>query len=179
MNEKSTFWKSSVTSGVILGIVLVIYSVLLYILDLNMNKSIGYISNLFIIVGLWWFTKSYRDNNLGGNITYGQALGYAMVIVVVAAIISSIYSYIFIKFIDPSVIDKGMAMAEEEMIKQGMSDDQIEMAQSMSKKIMSPGLMNIMGFIGTVVIGFIIALITSAVVKKEGDPYKTAMKDVE
>ncbi|MDX9696702.1 MAG: DUF4199 domain-containing protein [Bacteroidales bacterium] len=179
MNEKSAFWKSGATSGVILGIVLIIYSVLLYMLDLNMNKSLGYVTYLFLIVGLWWFTKSYRDNTLGGTISYGQALGYAMVIVVVAALISSVYSYVFLKYIDPSMIDKIAAMSEEEMLKQGMSDEQIELAQSMSKKFMSPGLMNIMGFLGTSVFGFLIALVTSAVVKKEGDPYKTAMKDVE
>ncbi len=179
MNENSTFWKSSITNGVILAIVLIIYSVLLYILDLSTNKSLGYITYLFLIVGLWWFTKSYRDNNLGGNISYGQALGYATIIIVVAALISSIYSYVFLKYIDPSLIDKMAALGEEEMLKQGMSDEQIEMTQSMSKKFMKPGLMNIMGFLGTVLIGFIIALITSAIVKKEGDPYKTAMKEVD
>jgi hypothetical protein len=179
MNEKSVFWKSSATSGVILGIVLIIYSVLLYILDLYLNKSLGYVSNLFLIIGLWWFTKSYRDNTLGGTISYGQALGYATVIVIVTALISSIYSYVFLSYIDPSMLDKIAAMSEEEMLKQGMSDEQIEMAQTMGKKFMNPALMNIMAFIGTVIFGFLIALITSAIVKKEGDPYRTAMKDVE
>ena len=179
MNEKSTFWKSSATSGVILGIILIIYSVLLYILELSLNKSMGYGTYLFIIAGLIWFTLSYRNNNLGGSISYGQALGYGTVMIVIAALISSIYNYIFISYIDPSMIDKMIAMGEEELLKQGMSDEQIEMAQSIQKKIMSPGLMNIFGFIGMVIVGFIINLITSAIVKKEGDPYKAAMQEVE
>jgi hypothetical protein len=179
MNEKPTFWKSSLTSGVILGIVLIIYSVILYMLNLNMNKTLGYVNYVFIIGGLIWFTKSYRDNSLNGTMSYGQALGYSTIMVVTAALISSIYSYVLMKYIDPSLIEKIIALGEQEMINQGMSDDQIEMAQSMQKKFMQPGLMNIIGFITFSILSFIVALITSAIVKKEGDPYKSAMQEVE
>jgi len=179
MNEKSTFWKASITNGAILGIALIIFSVLLYILDLTTTKGMNYISYVIIIAGIIWATKTYRDNNLGGTISYGQALGFATMVVVIAALISSIYSYVFMKFIDPSVIDKIIAMGEEEMIKRGMNDEQIEMTQSMQAKFMKPGLMNIIGFFALVLWGFVLALITSIFMKKEGDPYKTAMQEVE
>lgn len=162
-----------------MGVVLIIYSVLLYILDLSMVKGLSYINYVLIIAGLIWFTINYRNTSLGGNISYGQALGYGTIIVVLAALISSIYSYIFMKYIDPSFVEKLIAVGEQEMINQGMSDDQIEMAQSMQKRFMQPGLMNIMGFVWFSILGFIITLITSAIVKKEGDPYKSAMQEVE
>ncbi|HAN18653.1 MAG: hypothetical protein A2X13_13500 [Bacteroidetes bacterium GWC2_33_15] len=177
MNEKSTFWKTSITNGAILGIALIIYSVLLFIFDLSMNKSLGYINYVILLAGLIWFTKSYRDNNMGGIISYGQALGFGTMVVVFAALISGIYGYIFMKFIDPSIIDKIIALGEEEMLKRGMSDEQIEMAQSMQKNFMNPGFINIMGFVVTSIWGFVLALITSAFIKKEGDPFKTAMQE--
>jgi len=179
MNEKSTFWKSALTNGVILGIVLIIYSVILYMFNLSLVKGLNYVNYIFIIAGLIWFTKNYRDNSLGGNISYGHALGYGTIIVILAALISTIYSYVLMKYIDPSLIDKMIAQGEQEMINQGMTDDQIELTQSMSKKFMQPGLMNTMVFVFFSIINFIIALITSAIVKKEGDPYKTAMQEVE
>ena len=66
---------------------------------------------------------------------------------------------------------------KEEMLKRGMSDEQIEMAQSMQKNFMNPGFINIMGFVVTSIWGFVLALITSAFIKKEGDPFKTAMQE--
>jgi len=38
--------------------------------------------------------------------------------------------------------------------------------------------MTIMGFIWTMIFGFIIALITSAIVKKEDDSFKNAMQEI-
>ena len=179
MEKKSSFWKANLTNGLILGLALIIYSVLLYIFDLNLNKYLGYVSYIIIIAGVILGTKSYRDNNLNGFITYGQALGFGTMLVVVAAVLSAIYTYLFVAIIDPDIIDKILAISEEEMLKKGMSDDQVEMAQSFSKKLMSPVVMSITGFIGTSIVGFILSLITSAFLKKEGDPYQEAMQDIE
>ncbi|MBU8891624.1 MAG: DUF4199 domain-containing protein [Bacteroidales bacterium] len=179
MEKKSSFRKAILTNGLMLGLALIIYSVLLYIFDLNLNKSLGYVSYIIILAGLIFWTKSYRDNNMNGFITYGQALGFGTMIVIVAAVLSAIYTYLFVTVIDPDIIDKILAISEEEMLKKGMSDDQVEMAQSFSKKFMSPVVMSISGFIGTSILGFILSLITSAFLKKEGDPYQEAMQDIE
>ena len=42
-----------------------------------------------------------------------------------------------------------------------------------------PDWVNIMGFFGTVIVGVVLSLITSAFLKKEGDPFQTAMQDTE
>ncbi|MCK5029063.1 MAG: DUF4199 domain-containing protein [Bacteroidales bacterium] len=179
MEEKSLFWKNSLKHGLIVGLVIIIYSVLLYVLELNLIQALGYVVYAILIAGFILGTKAFRDTNLNGNISYGKAFGYSIVILLIASIIYSIYSYLLITVIDPDMVDKIIALGEEKMLKQGMTDDQIEMAQSMQKRFMSPVFMGIMSFIGTMFIGTILALITSAVVKKEGDPYQEAMQDIE
>jgi Protein of unknown function (DUF4199) len=179
MEEKSLFWKNSLKHGLIVGLVIIIYSVLLYVFDLNLIQALGYVVYVIFIAGFFLGTKAFRDNNLNGNISYGRAFGYSIVILLIGSIIYSIYSYFLVAVIDPDLIDKMLALGEEKMLQQGMSDDQIEMAQSMQKKFMSPGIMSVIGFFGLMFIGTILALITSAIVKKDGDPYQEAMQDIE
>ena len=45
MEHKSTFWKSAMIYGLYLGIVITLYSVILYVAGQNANKSLGYIIN--------------------------------------------------------------------------------------------------------------------------------------
>lgn len=171
MEEKSTFWKNSLKHGLIVGLVLIIYAVLLYVLDLNLNSALSYVNYVILGAAFILATKAYRDNELNGNISYGKALGYSVVILTISTLISIIYSYLMITVIDPDIVDKMIALGEEKMLERGMSDEQIEMAQEMQSKIMSPGVMMIMGFISMMLIGTILALITSAFVKKEGNPF--------
>ena len=180
MEEKSnSIWKSGLTYGVMLGLILIIYSVLLYVMDQSFNKGLGYVSFGFIAAILFYGTKTYRDNSLNGFISYGQSLGFGMIIILFAGILHSIYFMIHINIIDTEYISKLLAFTEEELLKKSMTDDQIEMTLSMQKKMLKPALMTLFGFLGTAFWGFIIALITSIFVKKQGDPYQEAMQDIE
>lgn len=180
MEEKSnSVWKAGFIYGAILGLILIIYTVLLYVMDQSFNKGLGYVSFLFMAAMIFYGAKSYRDNNLGGFISYGRALGISMIIILVAGIISTIYFLIHASVIDTEYISKLIAASEEELLKKGMSDDQIEMALSMQKKMMKPAIMGIFAFLGTAFWGFIIALLTSIFVKKQGNSYQEAMQDIE
>ena len=68
-------WKSNLTNGLILGLVGVVYSLVMYFLDLSFNKAQGYIFMVVQIVLLYFLLKSYRDNFMHGQITYGRVTG--------------------------------------------------------------------------------------------------------
>ena len=179
MEEKLTS-KSKVilTNGIILGLALVIFSVLLYILDLNLTSYMDWFKYLIIIGVVVYATKTYRDNNLNGIMTYGQALGLGTLILIIGVLMLNIYNYIFMTVIDPDFLSKVLAVVEEKLLEKGMSDDQIEMALSMQRKFATPVITSISDFVGKSILGFIFILITSAFLKKEGDPYQDAMQDI-
>lgn len=179
MEQKSLFWKNSIKHGIIIGLGLIIYSVILYVLELNLNNVLNNLSYLILIAGFYFGTKAYRDKELNGHINYGKAFGYSMIILLIAAIISNVYGYIFMKFIDPDIVEKIKALSEEKMLERGMSDEQVEMSMKMQSKFMSPGIMMIFGFVWYMIFGTILALLTSIFVKKQGDPYQSAMQDIE
>ncbi|MFC2152426.1 DUF4199 domain-containing protein [Bacteroidota bacterium] len=180
MEEKSnSIWKAGLTYGAMLGLIMIIYAVLLYVMDQSFNKGLSYVNYLFFIAIIFYGAKSYRDNSLNGFITYGHALGISMLIVLFAGIINAIYFSIHISVVDTDYISKLMVAAEEELMNRGMTDDQIEMALSMQKKMMKPAIMAALGLLGVGFWGFVISLITSIFIKKQGDPYQEAMQDIE
>jgi len=165
--QKPSLMKSSLYWGVILGIALIIYSMLMWFLDLSLEKWVSWVSYIIMIGGIILGTKNYRDNSLNGSITYGQAVGFGVMMLLFASVVSAIYSYIFLSFIDPEFINKILQMTEDQLIEKGMPDNQIEMAIEMQRKFMKPVIMALMSIPSYTIVGLIISLITSIFLKKK------------
>lgn len=170
MEEKVSPWKSNLTNGLILGMVAVVYSLLMYFLDLSLNKAQGYIFMVVQVALLYFLLKSYRDNYMHGQITYGQAVGAGVIICLIYAVIMAIFTYFLYAFIDTSLITKQLAMAEESMVKRGTPQAAIDAGMAFTAKIMKPGIMAISTIFMLVLWGTIISLIVSIFVKREGNP---------
>jgi hypothetical protein len=179
MEEKSTFWKSAMIYGLYLGIIVTLYSVILYITGQNTNKSLGYISFLLYAVGIVIAQIYYRNNELNGAISYGRAVGFGVAVMLCGGVITALYNIIIFK-IDPGLIEQIKTMTEEQYLKSGMSEDQVEKTMTVASKMMTPGILAISGLISSVFIGTIISLVTSIFVKKQnnGDPFDEAMENV-
>ncbi len=181
MEQKSTFWKSAMTYGLYLGIALILYNVVLYMTGQNLNTSLGLISYAIMAAGVYYSQIHYRNTELSGTITYSQALGFGIVVMLFAGIIQSLYSVILIKYIDPSIMDQIRMMQEEELLKRGMSAEQIEAVGQMMTKMQSPIIIAISGLFSFGLIGLIISLITSIFVKKINytDAFGEAMTEIK
>ena len=78
MEEKSTFWKSAMVYGLYLALALTLFSVITYVAGLILNPKIGYVSIVLVIIGIVIAQINYRNKELNGTITYGQALGFGV-----------------------------------------------------------------------------------------------------
>jgi hypothetical protein len=172
MEEKNSgLLKNAITFGVIIGLVLVVYSVILYIADLTFNKSLGYLQYVFLIIGIFVAVKTYRDKVLGGYISYGKALGFSVLTVVFVGIITISFNYILLRFIDPGLVDKSMAVLQERLENSRfVSGDQIDMMLERSRKNMTALWTLPLGLLFFTFVGFLISLVTSAIVKKDINP---------
>jgi glucan phosphoethanolaminetransferase (alkaline phosphatase superfamily) len=170
MEEKVNVWKTNLTNGLILGLIGVVYSLLMYFLNLSLNRTQGYVFLIIQIFVLYFLLKSYRDNYMHGNITFGQSVGAAVVILLYYAGIMSVYTYILNAFIDTGLAAKQLAMTEDMMVKKGMAQSAIDTTMAMQAKFMKPGIMSVFVFFGSMFWGIIISLIISMFVKKEGNP---------
>ena len=169
--DKTSVMKQAMTFGAIIGLALVVYSVFLYITGLTFNKALGFVQYVVLFTGIYLGTKDFRDKALSGFITYGKALGLGVLISVFVGIITLFFNFIMMRFIDPGLIDKYMAIAEESMennrfISADQLDDAIERSRWLFTSVWSLPI----GLISFSFIGFIISLITSAFVKRDPNP---------
>lgn len=167
--QENTYLKSTMTYGLITGLVLIVYTLLLYSTNnlINQNFFLGIINYLILIGGIVMGTRSYRDQFLEGYISYSKALGYGVVISVFTGIVVGIFTYLLYAVIDPGLMEQSMKIFEEEMLNQGMSADQVETITDMQRKIRSPFMMLISSVLSYALLGLILSLITSAFLKKD------------
>jgi len=168
---KKTF-EPALLYGAITGGAIILHSIILYTLDASFSgysKVMGYLLPAVLLAVVLFL---YRKEYLGGSMTYSQSLGMGTLIMVVAGIISAIYMFIFMKYLDPDFIKLIVQVQEEEMLKRGMDEAAIEQAMEFTSKMRSVGVMTIMSFLSTAFMGFIFSLIISIFLKKEPkDPF--------
>ena len=172
-------WKANLNWGLILGFVLVIYTAILYFADQTFNKGLGSVSYLFMIAGIFFGIKAYRDNFLGGFISYGKAVGAGVIISLYSGILGAIFTILLYTAIDPDLVQKLYSITEQGMLDKGMAEEQIEVAMEVSKKFMSPYFMAVWVIVGSVFVGLIISLIEAIFLKKEGDPVVSEAEKTE
>lgn len=170
MEQNVNVWKANLINGLILGLIGIVYSLVIYFLDLSFNKIQGYVFIFLQIVILYILVKSYRDNFLHGNITYGQAFGAGVIISLYYAILIAIFTYILYSVIDPGLINKQLAFTEEMMLKKGLTQAQVDAGMAVQSKIMKPAIMAPVSIFGSMIWGIIISLIVGIFVRKEGNP---------
>ena len=171
MEQNVNVWKANLTSGLILGLVGIVFTLVVYFMDLSFNKNVGYIFIVLSIFIIYFFVKAYRDNYLHGIMTYGQALGAGIIIYLYYAVIGAIFMYILYKFIDTGLTGKLLAFVEDQMLKSGkVPADAMDTAMAFQKKIMIPEIMAPFSLLANMFYGTVIALIVGIFLRKEGNP---------
>jgi len=170
MEQKVNAWKTNLTNGLILGLVGVVYSLIMYFLNLYLNKTQGYVFIIIQIVLLYFLLKSYRDNFMHGQITYGQSVGAGVIIFLYYAVIAAVFTYILYALIDTGLVSKQLAVMEEAMVKKGTPQAAIDTVMSLQAKIMKPAIVSISSIFLNMIWGTVLSLIISIFIKKEGNP---------
>jgi len=164
MNRTAMKW------GAIMGFASIIVTLVFYFTTGKMDSKNPFqmiLGFAIIIGGLIMCVKEQRDELQNGYISFGRAVGVAMLTVFFSSIISGFFTYVFLKFGATDILQNMVTEIEEKMREQGQSDEQIEMSISMMSKMMQPGIVTIMGVFMSALMSLVPALIIAAVMKKE------------
>ncbi len=115
----------------------------------------------FIVIGI----KKFRDAN-GGYISWGQGVKIGLGISMISAVISVVYTLLFMNVIDPSFQQQAMEFQQQKWLDAGMTEEQIEGATEMANKFQSPGIISAMILGMSAFLGFVISAIVAAIMKK-------------
>lgn len=165
MEQKITTTSIALKYGVITAVAAIVYSAILLVTSLNTNQALGYLGFVILIAGMVLAMRDFRTSN-AGYMSYGQGLGIGTMVSGIVGLLSSAFSVLYMKFIDPNVMQQAVDTARENLEKQGLDDSQIEAGMEMSQKFMTPGMMFMMGTLSYIIIGFIISLIVAAIMRR-------------
>ena len=168
MEQKpASLMKSTLTSGIYIGVVLILVSVIFYVAGLMFETWAQYVSWPILIAGAVYAQLSYRKS-LGGEMTYGQALGAGVLALVFASVLSAIYTILLYTVIDPGLTEQTRIVMEQRMVEQGrMPAEQIDQAVDMMMKLQKPPILAGMAILMGAFTGLIISLITSIFTQKK------------
>lgn len=169
MEKQKSAFMPSLLPGIYLGFALIVYSLLMYLLDVDRESYITYISYIILAAGLYWSVVSFRDKNMDGYIEYGKAFSAGFYTGLFASILAGIFLYIYVQYIDLGLIDEILVEAEENMLAQNpdMSNEQLDQALSLTETFTSPVMMGVMGFIMNLFVSTIFSLIIAIFAKRE------------
>lgn len=186
--------KVTMTYGIYLAAISIVLSLIIWATSLIEHMGlfgsafIGVFQLVMLAFLLVYFTKRYRDTMFDGKITFGQAFSFGVLLVVFSSVISSLYSYILNKYIDPDYMHRVMTMIQDKtyqmLANSGLSQDEIDkrMIKFEQKGIPTPIETLVSSLKSGLIGGAIMSLISSAIVKKNvksEDAFEEAMEEVK
>ena len=152
--------------GIIGGLISIAYFLILTTAGIDMSEGIGRWAGMIITVVIVFLAhKNFKDNG-DGFMSYGQGIGIGFWIGLVSAAISSIFTYIYAKFIDESFIAGIREKAITDMEAKGQSQEQIDAAMKFVDMFTSAEAILFFGLFFGVLITIVVALVISIFTQK-------------
>ena len=150
-------------------------ALMLWVLGVNEQRSVipSILNNVVIIAFLVYSIIQYRDNLNNGFISYSESLKLGTSIAFFSSVIMAVYTFIFINYLNPDMLVSILEQTEQAILQSNpeISDDELDLALSMTSKLTQPHWLMIMGVLSGTFLGFFFSAIISFFVKST-DPEK-------
>jgi len=166
--------------GLITGMVYVIFSLISNMLGIQQGGGgaasigLGFLVNTLLMVATFFTiflgVKESRETDLNGYMTMGQGFMAGFKIALIAAVIASIFTLVYMKFIDPDFVDKAMTAAEEQFDEMNVPEEQREMSRKITGWTRNPFILSALMIVYVIFWGVIKALVAGAILKKDPPP---------
>lgn len=166
-NQNNSVTKEAMNFGLYMGLALVLNSVVFYVTGKPFSTISAYISYALIIGCLSWALWSFREYLGEQGLTYGRALGFGTLLSLFASLIVAFYTFVLYKIVDPGLIDKLLIFIEENLIKSGSPENQVETVINLYKKVLSPLTFSLGQVLNITFLGFILSLIIAIFFRRE------------
>jgi hypothetical protein len=154
----------AISCALVLGAILVIKFLLSVVTENGFIAFIVIFLTVLVPYLVYVFQKKYRDAELGGTISYSNALSYGIFLYFAAAVVLVIVQYIYYQYINPNFLSESFRLSIEQLQLLGMPASFIDEAIKIG--VPSPAASAFQSIVLHALWGLLIALVTSAFVKK-------------
>ena len=154
----------AISSALVLGVVLVIKFLLSVV---SQNAFFSFIVIFLMVLApylVYIFQKKYRDGELGGIISYSNALTYGIMLYFFATVILGVVSFIYYQYINPDFLSTMFYLSIEQFRMLNTPSHIMDMMTKIG--VPSPSLAAFGDVIGHSVWGVLISFVSSGFVKK-------------
>ena len=153
--------------GLLVTLIGIVLSLIFFFTGNEMSQWAQWLTYLVLFTGIVLAAKDYRDNLNGGNLTVGKTIALGTLIAFIAGLLGVVYFFFYTNVLNPDFMEQVLLQTEQQMIDQGLDDDQIEQAMAMTKKFTNPMMMSIFTVVFYTIFGLIFSVIAGFVMKKE------------
>jgi hypothetical protein len=123
--------------------------------------------SLFILIGCWFFMlRTKRDRDFSGSLTFGQGFKAGLVASVLAAVIITGFSLLYNHVINPGWMQRAMDWEISRLRAAGAPASEIAGQTAAFQSFSTVGSQVINGIVGTVLMGMIIAVIITMMLRR-------------
>jgi len=156
--------------ALVLTLATVVFQLLLFFSGFQTEKLatgqyLQWLGLVIMAVVLWLGIKAACDEKLDRPMTYGQRVGTGVLISLYSGLMGAIYTFVHFTFINTGFADYTIALTREKWAAKGLTQAQMEGAEAITRKMLQPGVQAILGVLFAVLIGLVLSLIISALVK--------------
>lgn len=159
---------TTLSTGIRYGLIGAVISVAIFVLfnvaGIDMTSGPWQYLGWIITVALIYFAHVYYKQNGSGFMSYGQGVGIAFWFALISSLISSVFTYIYIKFVDANFLEMIVDREITKMEEKGMTADQIDQAMPYIKMFTSAeaifGFGLFFGILIAVIIGLLVTIFT-------------------
>ncbi len=169
MEEQITTGQVAKKWGLIYGLLATIVNLVPLLLEIQV-AWLPIVSIVLAVVMYVLATKEFKTEN-GGYMTFGEGFRISMMAALIAGIIRQVVNYVYVKFIDDSVMARIQQSIEDGWREQGMSEEQIEQMSSFSTGASNPEIGLVLGIVFALLGALIWGSIVSAVNKNEAEDF--------
>jgi hypothetical protein len=155
--------------GIIVGFIMIVYSVILYSFNMSENKILAFLSYIFLIIGMYYGSNKFRTLYSDGFLSFGKSFKSNFLIGLFASLVMVLWTFIFFQFIDTEMVTKIIEKAQEGMLESNpnMTEDEMNMGLKYVKMFTNPLMMAVMSLLYNLFFSVILGLIIAIFVKKE------------
>src|SRR4051794_31519952 len=94
-----------ITKGLVLSLILIIYSLVGHLLNFDLEQWFGWLSMVIFLIGIIWSVNVY-GNQMSNTVTFGNLFSHGFKVTAVVVCITFIYTLLSVYVIFPDTIDK-------------------------------------------------------------------------
>lgn len=156
------------TYGAILGALSVIFSFMLYTMDMHYQGG-TLVTVVSVVLSMALYTVGmyqYRAAN-AGLMTFWQGIKLGVGIALISGIIIVVFNLILTRVIDPETMAKATNFQREQLIENTeLTLEQIDAQMAAMQQFQTPAIQAAFGLIFSIIFGFILSLLPAALLRK-------------